>query len=158
MILGHLAIAGIAKWKFLTENFTFLLVVSFGPDLVDKTLNLAFGAPGRGVGHSLLMFAPLTVAAWLFCQRFRINTQLLYIGLILWSSHLITDLLELDILLWPFLGTFSDDPDCTLVERLSNYYVIHAHPAQLWLEISFIMIAITLWILYSFRSRLRPAG
>ena len=85
MILGHLAIASIAKRKFLAENFTFLLAASYGPDLVDKTLNLACGAPGRGVGHSLLMFALLTAAAWLFCQRFRINKQLI----VYWRNSLV---------------------------------------------------------------------
>ena len=47
MILGHLAIASIAKRKFLAENFIFLLAASYGPDLVDKGLNLACGTPGR---------------------------------------------------------------------------------------------------------------
>jgi hypothetical protein len=158
MILGHLAIAGIAKRKFLTENFTFLLVASFGPDLIDKTLNLAFKAPGRGVGHSFLMFALLAAAAWLFCQRFRVNKQLWYIGVMLWSSHLITDVLAFRILFWPFLGPFPNYPHYTFMERLWNYYVIHKHSLQLLLEISFIIIAITLWVSYSLRRRLRPAA
>jgi hypothetical protein len=155
MILGHIAIAGIAKRKFLAENFTFLLAASYGPDLVDKTLNLACGASGRGVGHSLLMLALLTAAGWLYCQRFRINKKLLYIGLILWSSHLITDLLELKIFLWPFLGPLPFYPNYTFMERLRNFYVLHTHPVQLYLEISFTMIAMILWICYSLRSRIR---
>jgi hypothetical protein len=156
MILGHLAIASIAKRKLLAENFIFLSVASYGPDLVDKTLNLTCGAPGRGVAHSLLMLVMLMSAGWLFGKRFRINKQLLYIGLILWLSHLITDMLELNILLWPFLGPFPDYPNYTFVERLFNYYIIHTYPAQLFLEISLTIVAITLWIFYSLRASSDP--
>ena len=155
MILGHFAIASIAKRKFLAENFIFLLAASYGPDLVDKTLNLACGVSSRGVGHSLLMLALLTTAVWLFCQRFRINKQLFYMGVFLWLSHLITDLVELKIFLWPFLGPLPDDPTYSLIETLRNYYFIHKHPVQFSLEISLIIIAMTLWIYYALRSRLR---
>jgi hypothetical protein len=155
MILGHLAIASIAKRKFLEENFTFLLAASYGPDLVDKTLNLACGTPSRGLGHSLLMFILFTAAGWLYCQRFRINKQLLYISLILWLSHLITDLLELKIFFWPFSGPLPPYPHYTLMEKLWNFYVIHTHPGQFFLEISFIIIALILWIYYSLRNGVR---
>lgn len=155
MILGHLAIASIAKRKFLAENFAFLLVVSYGPDLVDKTLNLACNVPTRGAGHSLLIFVLLIAAALLLCQRFRINTQLLYIGVILWSSHLITDLVEPEIFLWPFLGHLPVNHHHTLMEILRNYYLIRVYPVQFFLEISLIMIAMLLWIFYALRSRLR---
>jgi len=158
MILGHFAIASIAKRKFLAENFAFLLAASYGPDLVDKALNLAYGAPGRGVGHSLLMLALLTAVGWLYCQWVRINKQLLYIGLILWSSHLITDLLELKIFLWPFLGYLPPEPHYALMERLWNYYVIQTSHGQLFLEIAFIIIAMILWGFYALRSRIRSTA
>ena len=156
MILGHLAIASIAKRKLLAENFIFLLAASYGPDLVDKTLNLTCGTPGRGVAHSILMLVMLMPVAWLFGKWFRINKQLLYIGLILWSSHLITDLIQLKILLWPFLGPFPDYENFTLMERLFNYYIIYKYPAQLFLEISLIIVAITLWSFYSIRAGSSP--
>jgi hypothetical protein len=153
MILGHLAIASLAKRKFLAENFIFLCAASFGPDLVDKTLNVAFDAPGRGVGHSLLMFALVTAAAWLFCQRFNLNKQLVYMGAVLWLSHLTADLVDLQIFLWPFLGPFPVLPSCTLMERLQNYYILRHHPVQLSVEILLIMIAMIWWIPYSLKSR-----
>jgi hypothetical protein len=158
MIFGHLAIAGIAKRKFLEENFLFLFAASFGPDLVDKTLNLSCDAPGRGVGHSLLMFALVTAAAWLFCQRFNFNKQLVYIGAVLWLSHLTADLVDLQIFSWPFLGPFPVLPPSTLMERLSNYYLLHNNPVQLSAEISLIIIAMLLWIPASLWSRLRSFG
>lgn len=158
MILGHLAIAGIAKRKFSAENFLFLLAASFGPDLIDKSSALAFGAATRSMGHSLLMFALLTAAAWLFCQRFNLNQQLAGIGAILWLSHLTTDLLDLQTFFWPFLGPLPVGPQYTLMERLQNYYLLRLQPVQLSLEISLIIIAVILWAPASLRSRLRSPG
>ena len=158
MIFGHLAIAGIAKRKFLEENFIFLFAASFGPDLVDKTLYVAFDAPGRGVGHSLLMFALVTAAAWLFCRIFKLNKQLVYIGAVLWLSHLTFDLVDLQIFFWPFLGPFPVLPSYTLMERLRNYYLFHNNPVQLSVEFLLIIIALLLWIPHSLWSRVRSLG
>lgn len=155
MILGHLAIASIAKRKFLAENIIFLCAASFGPDLIDKPLSLACAVPGRWVGHSLLMFALVTAAAWLFCQRFGANKQLIYIGAVLWLSHLTADFVDLKIFLWPLLGPFPVSPPCTLLERFQNYYILRHHPIQLSLEILLIMIAVIWWMPYALRSRLR---
>jgi hypothetical protein len=158
MIFGHLAIAGLAKRKFLEENFIFLFAASFGPDLIDKTLTVAFDASGRGVGHSLLMFALVTAAAWLFCQRFKLNKQLVCIGAVLWLSHLTADLVDLRIFFWPFLGPFPVFPPFTLMERLRNYYLLHNNPVQLLVEILLIIIALLLWIPDSLWSRVRSFG
>jgi hypothetical protein len=155
MILGHLAIAGIAKRKFLAENSLFLLGASYGPDLVDKTLNLAFGAPGRGAGHSLVLFVLLAAAGWWFCQRSKITKQVFSLGIILWLSHLTTDLIELKTVLWPFFGRLPSAPSFTFLERLRNYYILHMYPVQLGLEILFLSIAMILWITYLVRRRLR---
>ena len=158
MILGHLAIASIAKRKFLAENFIFLLAASFGPDLVDKSLGLAFDAASRSVGHSLLMFVLLAAAAWLLRQRFNLNKQLVGIGLILWLSHLTVDLLDLQTFFWPFGGPLPVGPHYTLIEKLRNYYLLGHQPVQLSLEISLIIIAIILWTPALLRSRLRSPG
>jgi membrane-bound metal-dependent hydrolase YbcI (DUF457 family) len=155
MILGHLAIASIAKRKFLAENFIFLCVASYGPDLIDKPLSLAFVVAGRGVGHSLLMFALVTAAAWLFCQRFGANKQLIYIGAVLWLSHLTADLVDLKTFLWPFLGPLPIPPSYSLMESLKNYYILRHHPIQLSVEILLIIIAMIWWMPYSLRSRLK---
>lgn len=153
MILGHLAIAVIARRQFLTENFVFLLAASYGPDLVDKTLNLVWEVPSRGVGHSFLLLVLLTTVGWLPAQRLRITKPILVIAVILWSSHLITDLVDLKIFFWPFLGPFPPYPHYTLLEKLRNYYLLHTHPVQLFLEIALFIIAMTLWIVYALRSR-----
>lgn len=158
MILGHLAIASIAKRRYWSENFIFLVAASFGPDLIDKTLNLAFGAPGRGVGHSFLIVALLSAAGWLFCQRFNLNKQLFSIGAILWLSHLTTDLIDLEIFFWPLLGPFPIAPSDTLMEKLGNYYLLLLNPAQLSLEVSLMIIALILWIPSPLKSRLRFTG
>ena len=158
MILGHLAIASIARQKFLAENFIFLLAASFGPDLVDKSLGLAFDSASRSVGHSLLMFALLAAAAWLFCQRFNLNKQLVGIGAVLWLSHLTADFLDLKIFFWPFLGPLPDSAPYTLMERLRDYYLLRHNPVQLSLEISLIIIAVILWAPSSLRGRLRSPG
>ncbi len=155
MIFGHLAIAGIAKRKFLAENFIFLFAASFGPDLIDKTLYVAFNAPGRGVGHSFLIFALVTAAAWLICRIFNLNKKLVYIGAVLWLSHLTADLVDLEIFFYPFLGPFPPHPHYTLMERLSNYYFLHDNLGQLSAEMVLIVTAMLLWLPQSLWSRLR---
>jgi hypothetical protein len=155
MIFGHLAIAAIAKRKFLEENFIFLFAASFGPDLLDKSFYVAFNAPARGVGHSLFMFALVTAAAWLYCRGFKLNKHLVYIGAILWLSRLTADLVDLRIFFWPLLGPFPFFPPSSLMERLTNYYLHHHHPVQLSVEISLIITALLLWLPHSFWSRLR---
>jgi hypothetical protein len=155
MIVGHLAIASIAKRKFLAENFIFLVVASYGPDLVDKPASLVFQVSGRGAGHSLLLFALLAAAAWLYCQRFKVNKQLVWIGSVLWLSHLTVDVVDLKIFLWPFFGPFPVYPPYPYLQRLRDYYLLLHHPVQLAAEISLIIIAMALWSPYSLRTRLR---
>jgi hypothetical protein len=158
MILGHLAIASLAKRQFLAENFIFLLAASFGPDLIDKSMGVAFEAASRSVGHSLLMFALLAAAAWLLCQRFNLNKQLIGIGLILWLSHLTADLLDFQTLFWPLGGPLPVGPHYTLLEKLRNYYLLGQQPVQLSLEIALMIIAVILWAPAVLRSSPRPPG
>ena len=57
MIIGHLAVVGIAKLTFFEiENLAVLAVASFGPDILDKPANILLGMPGRGMSHSLVVF------------------------------------------------------------------------------------------------------
>jgi hypothetical protein len=153
MIFGHLAFAGIAKRKFLAENFIFLAMASYGPDLLDKPASVVFGTPMRGLGHALLVFALLTWVAWFTCQRLKIPKRVLYIGAVLWLSHLATDLVDLEVLFWPFLGPFPPCDHYTLVEELRNYYILFHYPALVFLDLLSIAIALTLWIDYFLRNR-----
>lgn len=158
MILGHLAIASIAKQTFLAENFILLFAASCGPDLIDKSLGIAFDAASRSAGHSILTFALLAAAAGLFCQRFNLNKQLVGIGAVLWLSHLTADLLDLEIFFWPVLGPLPVGPPSTLTERLRDYYLLWRNPVQLSIEISLIIIAVILWAPSSLRGSLRSPG
>jgi hypothetical protein len=153
MILGHLAVASIAKRRFLEENFLFLSVASYGPDLIDKPPWLALGAASKSLGHSLLIFALIAVLAWCFRKQLNLNKQRFQIGAALWLSHLATDLVELKVLFWPFLGPCPEHPYFTLMDKLRNYYLHHQSAVQLSIEISFISIALVLWIPYYLRNR-----
>jgi hypothetical protein len=155
MILGHFAIAGITKRKFLSENFLFLWVASYGPDLIDKPASLVFNISGRGVGHSLLFFALLAVVTWCFCKRFNLNTQLVQIGGFLWLSHLAADFIDVQTFFWPMLGPFPDYPPSTLMERIIHYYILRDQVVQLSIEFSLIIIALILWLTYFSRQRIK---
>jgi hypothetical protein len=153
MILGHLAVAGIAKRRFLEANFLFLVLASYGPDLIDKPAWLALNAASKSLGHSLLVLALIAAPAWCFRKQLHLNKQLFQVGVALWLSHLATDLVELKVLLWPFLGPSPEHPYFTFMERLRNYYLHHQSAVQLSIEISFIIIALVWWIPYFLRNR-----
>jgi hypothetical protein len=153
MILGHLAAASIAKRRFPEVNFLFLVLASYGPDLIDKPAWLALDTASKSLGHSLLVLALIAVPPWFFRKRLKLNKQLFQIGAALWLSHLATDLVELKVLLWPFLGPCPEHPYFTLIEKLRNYYIHHQFAVQLSIEISFIIIAMILWIPSYLRNR-----
>ncbi|MGA8833838.1 MAG: metal-dependent hydrolase, partial [Desulfomonilaceae bacterium] len=105
MILGHLAIAGIAKLtRFRRESLLFLSLASLGPDLVDKTANMLFGMPGRGMSHSLIFFVGVIFICGLIWRSFKLNTDTLTAGVLMWGSHLVGDFVQLQVLFWPFLS------------------------------------------------------
>jgi membrane-bound metal-dependent hydrolase YbcI (DUF457 family) len=148
MIIGHLALAGIAKRRFMTENFIFLVIASYGPDLIDKTASMISSLPSRGFGHSLLCFIIVAGVAWFFCQKFRISKVVFYTCVVLWLSHLATDLVEPEILFWPLLGPLPLSQPWTLAEKLSNFYIYHLDLAQFIIDITSILIASVLWLYY----------
>jgi hypothetical protein len=146
MVLGHLAIAGIVRRTFWQENFLFLFVASYGPDLIDKSLYFIFGYPSKGLGHSLLMFFLITTLAWFLRKRVNLNKTLLQIGVVLWASHLVADILYLQILFWPLLGPPPFEPSYSILERLWHYYILHDNVLQLSGEIFLILILLILWL------------
>lgn len=150
MIFGHLAVAAIAKRIFLRESFIFLLVASYGPDIIDKTAQVLFGFPRRGVGHSLLGWMAVTGIAWLLCRRFDNSMHLLYLGSALWLLHLAGDLPE-PVLFWPWVGPLPETPYYSLIEKLHLFYILRGYPFQFYLEVSCLVLATTIWIFYVIR-------
>jgi hypothetical protein len=153
MIFGHLAVAGLAKRRFLRESFIFLVLASFGPDMLDKTAQALFSFPSRGVGHSLLVWVMITGSAWFLCRRFNYTMRLLYVGSALWLFHLATDLVEPRVLLWPWLGPLPESPSYSLIEKLYMFYILRSHQIQFYLDISIIVLATAFWVLYAIRKR-----
>ena len=101
----YLAIASIAKRKLLAENYSAFSVAAYGPDLVDKTLNLTYRNSGAGCGSFYFDVGHANDRGCL-ANGLELTNNFSYIGLILWSSHLITDLVQLKILMAIF-RTFS---------------------------------------------------
>jgi hypothetical protein len=155
MIFGHLAVAALAKRRLLGESFLFLMLASFGPDLLDKTAQALLGFPSRGLGHSLLVWVAITGSAWCFCRRFNYTLRLLYLGSALWLIHLATDLVEPKVLLWPWLGPLPESPSYSLIEKLYLFYILRSHQIQFYLDVSFIVFATAFWVLYAIRKRMK---
>jgi membrane-bound metal-dependent hydrolase YbcI (DUF457 family) len=148
MIIGHLAMVGIAKLTyFQRENLAFLALASFGPDIIDKPANILLGMPGRGISHSLIIFAIVCTLASIYCLKITNKPRLLCAAIILWGSHLAGDFLQWRVLLWPFAGSLERGSKFHVTEKLTSYYVEFQYPHQLWLEI--ICVAFLLGIILS---------
>jgi len=147
MILGHFALASIAKQTcFQRENLLFLAAASVFPDLLDKPASMLLGVPGRGVGHSLLILLAVTLLMWILSSKLKINPKLLFAGIVMWVSHLATDLVNLGVLFWPFLGPLEPAPPFDFWNKIYQFYIVHSSPEDLWLEVFCITAALGLWI------------
>ncbi len=142
MIVGHLALASIAKRTlFKTANYPFLILASYAPDLVDKTGSILLGYPGRNFGHSLLVFACVFCMGWLLCKAFHLRQDVVLAGAVLWMSHLVGDFVRPTVLLWPFLSPITGEP-FHLGGALYRMYVEFRWPGQLALEICVVTLAL----------------
>lgn len=154
MILGHLAIAGIAKQTLCRKrNLAFLTVAAFLPDLVDKPASMFLGLPGRGIAHTLIVFVSVGVAVWLVGPRLGFSRPVVGSGMTMWLTHLVGDFLEWRILLWPLLGPLEPTPRFAFLEKLYQFYVLRTWPEQFWLEVACIAVALCLLFVHSLLSR-----
>ncbi|MGB9618532.1 MAG: metal-dependent hydrolase [Desulfomonilaceae bacterium] len=153
MLLGHIAVATIAKQTiFHQRSFFFLLGASVMPDLIDKPAQIFFDLPGRGVGHSLVVFVAAACLALMVSSRLKLPKGLVTAGLCLWFSHLAGDFLEWHILLWPFYkAPVEPYPRFDLLEKLYQFYVARMWPEQFWLEMICIAAAALIFAIKSYR-------
>jgi hypothetical protein len=164
MILGHLAIAVVGKQTvFQRTNLAFLAVAALLPDILDKPANFLLGLPGRGAGHTLIVFAAATCLVWLLSPSLRKNPYLLLSGMVMWGTHLAGDFVQWPVLLWPFAGALEPTPPISLAvmihslpssaqlttnlwvaswDRLYQFYVLRSIPEEFWLDLSCIMMAV----------------
>lgn len=141
MIIGHLAMAGIAKHTcFEKESLLFLSLAAFGPDFIDKPLHIFLRFPIHGVGHSLLFFSAVITAAWLLRIALRCNSRTIGAGMVMWGTHLVGDFLQLNALFWPFRGQWVQNSTFHFIERLWQFYVGRLYLAQFWMEIACVII------------------
>jgi membrane-bound metal-dependent hydrolase YbcI (DUF457 family) len=155
MLLGHIAVASIAKQTIFQERgFLFLLGASLMPDLIDKPAQIFFNLPGRGVGHSLIVFVAITCLALMVSPRLKLPKGIVTAGLCMWFSHLAGDFLEWHILLWPFYqAPMEIYPRFDLSEKLYQFYIARMWPEQFWLEIVCITAATAVFAIKSYRIR-----
>lgn len=156
MIVGHLAIANLAKQTvFHKHNFVFLVTASMAPDILDKPATILFGYSGRGIGHSLIVFVFAAALAWLLAPKLKVGKDLVVAAIVMWASHLMGDFLEWRILLWPFLsGQPKYGPKFNVWEKAYDFYVSRLYPEQLWFEIVCITATFTLVVLQVLLPRL----
>lgn len=157
MIIGHFAIAGILKqtW-FERQNLLFLSVVGFGPDFVDKPLNMLFGLSGRCVGHSLLFYLAVILIACCFFYWLNFSSRTLFAGIVMWGTHIIGDFLAPQVLFWPFLGEWEPSSRFHVFQKLWQFYVDRLYFAQFWMEIACIAILVALLLTKAFVSSPPP--
>jgi hypothetical protein len=137
MIIGHLAITGIAKQTYFErENLVFLSLAAFGPDFIDKPLHLLFHLPVHGVGHSLGFFIAVMLIASLSRTWLKFSPRTLVAGMVMWGTHLIGDFLKLNVLFWPFKGQWAPSSKFHIIERLWEFYVGRLYFAQFWMEMA----------------------
>lgn len=142
MIVGHLAFAYIGKRTFFkTENYFLLVAAGYGPDIVDKTMSVLFGLPGRNLGHSLVVFLALVAAAWTLSLAAGLSKQWITACAAMWLGHLAGDFVRPGILLWPLLGSITGEPFAFLAV-FQRMYVEFRWPTQLALEIFLVTIAL----------------
>jgi membrane-bound metal-dependent hydrolase YbcI (DUF457 family) len=146
MILGHVAVAAIAKQTFFAErNISFLLVASFAPDIIDKTGYMLLGLPGRGMGHSLFVFVLAAITVLIVASRFRLPRGLVSAGLSMWFVHLVGDFPQMSVFLWPLYPAAPEPyPKFDLFQKLHQFYVARMWPEQFWLEMVCIAVAVAI--------------
>ncbi len=150
MLLGHIAVASVAKQTiFPHRNFAFLMVASFIPDFIDKPAQIFLHLPGRGIGHSLIMFFAGASIALALSHRLKLPNGLIPAALVMWFAHLAGDFLEWHVLLWPFYRVpVAPHLPFNLGEKLYQFYIARMWPEQFWLE----MICITAAVVFTLRS------
>lgn len=155
MLIGHIAVATIARQTIFQErNFFFLFVCSFIPDFIDKPAQLFLDLPGRGIGHSLIVFVAAGLALVALSTKLKGLRVVVLAGLCMWFAHLVGDFLEWHILLWPLYKVpIQPHPRFDLGEKLYQFYVARMWPEQFWLEMVCIIGALVVWALKSFRVR-----
>lgn len=158
MIIGHLALASVAKQTlFRKENGLLLVVSSIMPDLLDKPASMFLGLPGRGAGHSLIVLAISVAAVWFACTRLRLGSNFLLPAVVMWLCHIAGDFVQPEVLFWPFLGHLSPGPHFDFAEKIHEFYFVQMYPEQFWLEIAIVFAALGLWVFKSGFPRLLPA-
>jgi membrane-bound metal-dependent hydrolase YbcI (DUF457 family) len=160
MLLGHIAVASIANQTvFQQRSFVFLVVCSFIPDIIDKPAQLLFGLPGRGIGHSLVVFLCGALLLLIVSRGFKLPRGLILAGICMWFAHLAGDFLEWHVLLWPFYKVpIEPYPRFDLAEKLYQFYIARMWPEQFWLEMICITVALLLLVLKSQYVRSTSSG
>jgi hypothetical protein len=143
MILGHVALAGIAKRTCSErESFLFLAGAALFPDFLDKPLSMFFSLPGRGIGHSLAMFLAVAATALVLAPRLKVQRSVIASGMVLWLGHLAGDLVAWKVLLWPFLGPLDPTATFHFWQKIYQFYVARLYPEQFWLDVACVLSAV----------------
>ena len=132
MILGHLTgtylVVKLLKPKATVPLLASSLIGAYFPDIIDKSLMLFSIGNGRFVAHSLPF---LTVLLGVISLPFLFTKSIRkYRHLYLWFSlgcylHLLLDFVQINTLLWPFLGPFemtANETTPTLTGITKEYY------------------------------------
>jgi hypothetical protein len=152
MVLGHAAVTAAAH-RILARRWPRVAAIPLGllllgahlPDLVDKSLSLAFSLASRGYGHSLLVQSVVFGGLFLSLPRWRRPLGALGLGV---AAHLAQDWVDIEVLVAPLLGLLPPSR-FDVFESVWGFY--SGGGPLVWLEIS----ALLYWLVVLARHRLR---
>ncbi len=136
MILGHLT-ATYALREPLKQQFPVflpLLPLLFGallPDIIDKPLAMLFGLPGRGLAHSLVIMAPLSLLLIRLFSSKRKIMMTVFAGALL---HIAEDFASPVFIFWPLLGSWPEVEHLGLWMKIYSYYILLSQPLTVAVE------------------------
>lgn len=109
--------------------------------------------PGRGVGHSLVVFLAVAATAWILAPKLKVARSAVFSGLALWLTHLAGDLVAWKVLFWPFLGPLDPATPFHFWEKIYQFYVARLYPEQFWIDLACVVAAVSIRAVLSARLR-----
>jgi hypothetical protein len=138
MILGHAAVSYIVFTRLLRVrlNLLFIVVATYLPDFFDKTLNKMLNMPSRGYFHSFSAMLLIYTAAIAVTYAIKpLGRKYAHAGLLFYFLHIVGDLTEPGVFLWPLTGPISYIAHFNIFGIIYEFYILRLWPVLFWLDV-----------------------
>lgn len=138
MLFGHLtvtySIAQPLKNRLPGFKSAWPLVLgAYLPDLMDKPLFVLAGVASRGFGHSAVI---MSLVFYLLIRGFPVYRNFLFTLAAGTALHMLQDLAEPVIILWPLYGPWPDELSSSILVYAKKYFSGNANPTLLYIELA----------------------